>query len=207
MASFIEYALSNGILTVLAVFFTVFTVLNLAGEKFGSFGAKFLYEMDEIMGGLLGIPNYSKVEAIFTGLGALGLWSIWFTGGCSRLFLYSAGLLEAYLFLCASYAYFAKQPVVIFASMGLFIDMIAAHRYFRFSTDVTFGELVVLSVVLIAFVTAGTYRMYKLAPSREAVNARFVKIVEYCNENPDFVWIYGKDAPEGFAEEIGFSEI
>ena len=36
-------------------------------------------------------------------------------------------------------------------------------------------------------------------PERQRFNQRFVKIVAYCDSKPGFVWLPGKDAPEGFS--------
>ena len=60
----IELYISAGLGTPLGCFFLVFTILNLFGELLGSFGRIFILEMDAIMGGLLGIPHYSKIEAL-----------------------------------------------------------------------------------------------------------------------------------------------
>ena len=54
----------------LGTFMTGFTILNLCsdiGNPFGSFGVKFIYEMDQIMGGLLGklLANSPPLPDIF----------------------------------------------------------------------------------------------------------------------------------------------
>jgi len=63
------------------------------------------------------------------------------------------------------------------------------------------------TVLVIAVVSWGVYVMYKKAPYREAINARFVKILEYCKDNPDFTWKHGEDAPVGFVEGSEFVPI
>ena len=66
----------------LGIFMAVFTVLNAVsdiGNPFGTFGTKFIYEMDEIMGGQLGLPHYSKIEVLFLGLSAAGAGASLFT--------------------------------------------------------------------------------------------------------------------------------
>ena len=66
----------------LGIFMAGFTVLNAVsdiGNPFGTFGTKFIYEMDEIMGGQLGLPHYSKIEVLFLGLSAAGAGASLFT--------------------------------------------------------------------------------------------------------------------------------
>ena len=77
----------------------------------------------------------------------------------------------------------------------------------RFSGGPTTGSLTILTVAVIAAVTYGVYVMYKKAPERADVNARFVKIIEFCNANPKFEWKHGDDAPIGFVEESQFTPI
>merc|ERR1712227_916194 len=73
----VEFYVSAGLAVPFGIFFCVFTILNLFGKHFGSFGRMFIFEMDEVMGGLLGIPHYSKLEAIMIGSGAAGSWLQW----------------------------------------------------------------------------------------------------------------------------------
>ena len=49
-----------------------FALQNLFGNYLGSVGQKFVYEMDIVFGGLLGIKNYSKIEGVLLFLAASG---------------------------------------------------------------------------------------------------------------------------------------
>ena len=73
----VELYISAGLGVPLGCFFLVFTVLNLFGELLGSFGRMFIFEMDAVMGGLLGIPHYSKIEALMIGCGSVGAFLLW----------------------------------------------------------------------------------------------------------------------------------
>ena len=111
----VEFYISAGLAVPLGIFFCVFTILNLFGKHFGSFGRMFIFEMDEVMGGLLGIPHYSKVEAVMIGSGALGAWLLWFRDPVYQL-VSILGLLIVciYLFICVVYAINARQIVLHF---------------------------------------------------------------------------------------------
>merc|ERR1719414_1682783 len=74
-----EYYVCCGLCTLLGLPFTIFGILNLLHNTgvFGSFGHKFGYEMDAVMGGLLGIPHYSKIEFLMLGFAATGAFLSW----------------------------------------------------------------------------------------------------------------------------------
>ena len=60
----------------LGLMLTGFAGLNLVGDFVGgTFFNKFIFEMDRVMGGQLGIPHYSKVEFCMLALGAAGAWT------------------------------------------------------------------------------------------------------------------------------------
>ena len=50
----------------------VHTCFNAFGECMGSHGRLFLREIDGVMGALLGIPHYSKLEACVFTIGVIG---------------------------------------------------------------------------------------------------------------------------------------
>merc|ERR1719397_1211617 len=72
-----------GVALVLALLYFVMTIMNLFGEKLGSPGRKFIFEMDKVMGGLLGIPHYSKFEGILLLFAFIGLILPWTYGAIS----------------------------------------------------------------------------------------------------------------------------
>jgi len=98
----VELWVSNGLYALFALFFTAFAGMNIFGEKFGSLGARFIYEMDEIMGGLLGILSYSKYEGILLGCSAVGMWTVLLGDSFTSIVVYSAIIVEGYLVLCVA---------------------------------------------------------------------------------------------------------
>ena len=56
-----------------------------------------------------------------------------------------------------------------------------------------FGAVMVLFMLVCACVMK-----LRNTPERKEFNKRFVRIAEWCDANPGFVWLPGKDSPEGF---------
>ena len=92
----LELYLSAALALLLGLMYTAFGLANLFGQLLGPKGKIFIFEMDEVdngtfvletflsqccsfqvMGGLLGSPNYSKLEAILLFLGAVGAFLCW----------------------------------------------------------------------------------------------------------------------------------
>ena len=100
-----ELYVSAGLCLPLGLLFLVMALMNLLGEHLGSPGRRFIFEMDEVgrrdndifseefilkhfkkycencacqvMGGLLGIPHYSKLEFILLAFTSTGLFLAW----------------------------------------------------------------------------------------------------------------------------------
>ena len=101
----VELYISASLAFLLGLIFTALALANLFGQMLGPKGKLFIFEMDEVdssesrfkviqvfgkylslalkshflqvMGGLLGIPNYSKLEAVLLFLGAVGAFLCW----------------------------------------------------------------------------------------------------------------------------------
>lgn len=206
MATAAEYYISAVVCTPLGLMFTFFAILNLIHDTgvFGSFGRKFGYEMDVIMGGLLGIPHYSKIEFLMIGFGGVGALSSWIL---KYQLITVLGLISAasYMYICAFYAYFAKlwkEEGPLFVVMGTLCLVLGSWRWVRF-LDGKDGTTAMIGAGSFAALTviAGAIMMIR-APAREAINYRFKQIFAYCEANKDFVWSAGQDAPEGFSDKL-----
>ena len=160
--------------------FTALNLLSDLGSPFGTFGVKFIYEMDEVMGGQLGIKHYSKLEACMLALGA---------GGCVSSFLgYQLlpvlGLTSAagYMYICSLYAFFVGMPIPPFFVVGVVSSLALGYR-FRFfldnpddvSTAITFLVTVTGLTLL-----AGVIMAARNTEERKRFNRRFVKISKWC---------------------------
>jgi hypothetical protein len=110
-----ELYLSAGLALPLALFYTMFAVVNLFGEFLGTHGRMFLFEMDEVMGGLLGLPHYSKIEGVILLLAAVGGFACW-SPGLDLGLVAVLGLLfgAVYLLICTAYGVHARQSPLLF---------------------------------------------------------------------------------------------
>jgi hypothetical protein len=194
--------LFNGACTTMGMFYAMFALFNLVGDSgaLGSFGAKFIFEMDRVMGALIGIPKYySKVEAVILFGASFCLFSSLF----HEMVHVCMGLVvvTGYMVTCSVYAYCVHLPVTIFAGMGFFSGILLIPGLQRIpSREAEAGKIMIWQVAFVtaAFVLVTSLAMLARAPARAGFHKRYRQIVEYCDAHPDFVWINGKDAPEGF---------
>ena len=205
----------------LGLMFAFFTVLNLFADlpsnPFGSFGVRFIYEMDEVMGGLLGVPHYSKVEAVLLAVGCAGAWIAVFTDG---LLVPCLGFIcgAAYMLICGFYGYFAgtgAAPFLVFAAInGIclggkvteILELAADSDEPRFGSsgsargDLQIVEIFGAAMACCVVLSAGVMKA-RNTDERAKFNQRFVRIAAWCDANSGFVWLPGKGAPEGFDDK------
>eukprot|EP00929_Paragymnodinium_shiwhaense_P109480 TRINITY_DN75929_c0_g1_i1.p1 TRINITY_DN75929_c0_g1~~TRINITY_DN75929_c0_g1_i1.p1 ORF type:complete len:215 (+),score=32.90 TRINITY_DN75929_c0_g1_i1:112-756(+) len=197
-----EYYVFCAVCVPLGLMFTVFAIFNLIHNTgaLGSFGHKFGYEMDVVMGGLLGIPHYSKVESVMLAFGAAGA-AFAVTRTNELVAVLGLSSAAAYMYVCALYAYFAKlwkQEGSAFVVMGTLSAALVCWRWVRFMPASDADAAGKGVVFFIAFTVICGMIMKVRAPSREAMHDRFVMIFDYCEQNKDFVWSAGDDCPQGF---------
>ena len=53
------------------------TALNIYGRNMGKKGVQFVYETDNVMGPLLGLPHYSKIASLMCAAGTIGCLMSW----------------------------------------------------------------------------------------------------------------------------------
>ena len=95
--------------------YLIMALMNLLGERLGSPGRRFIFEMDEVMGGLLGIPHYSKLEFVLLMFTSLGFWLTWVLQP-EAVLVSVLGILTGtvYMLVCVFYAVYARQNRVAF---------------------------------------------------------------------------------------------
>ena len=115
LASLTENYVFAGICVPLGLFFLLMALMNLLGECLGSPGRRFIFEMDEVMGGLLGIPHYSKLEFVLLLFTSLGFWLTW-VAQPEAVLVSVLGILTGttYMLVCVFYAIYARQNKVVF---------------------------------------------------------------------------------------------
>ena len=91
----------------------------------------FMYEMDHVMGGALGLPHYSKIEGLLLGLAAAGVWSSMFTSNqlLPVLGYIALGTCMAICSLCGIYTGPPPYPIVPFVAVGLVSTVLLVYRW------------------------------------------------------------------------------
>ena len=78
------------------------------------------------MGGLMGLPCYSKIEAVWLSLGVVGAFVSWKGDQCSMVILISTFVcVGTYFGTCLIYAYYARQPLAPFIMLSVLPLVIA----------------------------------------------------------------------------------
>lgn len=188
------------------VLFAVFAVLNIFARcgVFGRFGAKFHYEMDVVMGGLVGIPFYSFFEGVILAGSVILAGHPLVASGNAHAQLHGAlGMLAlaAYNVVCVFYAVFAGQPIGPFAVIAALLGVLLAWRigaYVPLSDEYNVRALAIAGAVAVVLVAVFALRMKARMSEREPVNERFRRIQVYCERNPAWDWVVGKSGPLGF---------
>ena len=130
-----------GLCVPLGVFYLIMALMNLLGERLGSPGRRFIFEMDEVMGGLLGIPHYSKLEFVLLLFTSLGFWLTWALQP-EAVLVSVLGILTGtvYMLVCVFYAIYARQNKVMFLIPFLVNLALLIWRSVRYVLD---GQFVI----------------------------------------------------------------
>ena len=196
-----KYWVFCGLATALCFVFSVFALFNLVANfgVLGSFGSKFLYEMDVVMGhGLMGVPHYSKVEAMILGVGSLGLFTCWW--GHNQTTFLGCCVSCCYMATCSVYAYIVELPISMFATAAAICFILGAMTFAQLTEGEEKENAFKVLAGGVGYFIISSLIMGLRSKGREAFHARFRKINAYCHENPKFVWNLGESAPEGFTE-------
>ena len=197
-----------GIATVLAIVYLLLAVMNLFGEHLGSKGRRFIFEMDEVMGGLLGIPHYSKLEGgllLFVAIGLLLSWSYNITTSLVSVLAILTG--AVYSLICIFYGIVrGRHNILLFAFPFLMnlaaLTALLIWRVVRFlhprhhvAVGVCGGVEILLSLLSLL--------VMKLRLARcEPVIVKLLQIQKYeeilKERKESLVWLKNMDAPEGF---------
>ena len=103
MAGYWGLLFANILSSLMALFLLVFAWKNASWDRSQKAADQmFGFEMDKVMGGLMGIGRYSKVEAVVLFLAGTGIVGCWWP----KAVLYCVlGFILAILYLCICYAY------------------------------------------------------------------------------------------------------
>jgi len=201
----LELYLSAALALLLGLMYTAFGLANLFGQLLGPKGKIFIFEMDEVMGGLLGIPNYSKLEAILLFLGAVGAFLCW-SSQATVSFVAILGLLvgTVYMAICLSYGINANQPLPPFLvpltlNLALLVWRCVSFLHPSYQVAVIVCGVVGLVLTLLSHLLMRSRRGRVVAKVVTLKKLQKYEAQMKANNEP-VVWVKGKAAPEGFEE-------
>ena len=173
-----EFYISCVPLALIGLMMNVMATINLCCDcAFGSFGRFFKEEMDGNMGGLLGIPHFSKVEAFMLYIAGTTMWASWVKSDIFNLItVIGCIFMFSYMIICFIYGKFARQPSVpylVVATIGFGMGVWRMVRFlkgeYHLVVYIIFGVSVMTSIISFFVMKAN-------APKREWFIAQFIKI-------------------------------
>ena len=191
-----EFITTGVIISLISLALGVFTFLNLFGESLGAFGRKFIFEMDEVMGGLLGLPHYSKFEAVMLAFGTAAGVLCWFPT-CQLWTIICMTIGAMYLGICVVYSRYARQDSGPFFVIIVPILGCAVWRVVRFLPSTQYAALAPVVGVEVLLILVSICVMRHRAPLVEEKIVRLI-LLNKCEKKGDFTWHEGYDDPEGF---------
>ena len=171
------------------------------GNPFETFRTKFIYEMDELMGGQLGLPRYSKMEVLFPGLSAAGAVAS-LSIDQQLLELPILGLVSCctYVGICSPYSIFTDTRTAPFASIGIVAGLLLKYQWENHLDSNEDMNTAMNLCIFMCMLTLFCGIVMKIRePAQREISICFVRILKYWEENPNFVWKKGVNAPKGFA--------
>ena len=196
-----EYILCGSLATLFSVVTGFFSYMNLTWNWQNTSAAnKFGHEMDNIMGKMMGIPHFSKLEGIMMGMGTIGLWMSWSNDPVYQFFcvLLQCAILM-YFMICLVYFIIIQQAVPLCMGIIAFVGGIIFWRFMSFLDKTVYAaRLFIFLVCLITIWLRVAVKMVLSAKTMTLEIKKFKQTEQFCKDNPNFVWEYGKDAPKGF---------
>ena len=196
-----EYILCGSLATLFSVVTGFFSYMNLTWNWQNTSAAnKFGHEMDSVMGKMLGIPHFSKLEGIMMGMGTIGLWMSWSNDPVYQFFcvLLQCAILM-YFMICLVYFIIIQQAVPLCIGIITFVGGIIFWRYTRFLNKAVYAEqLYIFLVCLMAIWLIVAVKMVLSAKTMTSNIKKFQQTEKFCKDQPSFVWEFGEDAPKGF---------
>merc|ERR1719277_2160325 len=150
---------------------------------------------------MIGVPHFSKIEGTMMLIGAVGLLMSWATGSAVQFYciVFQSAILM-YFMICLIYFILVEQNVPVAISIILFSGGLISWRFIRFLNKATYAnEIYIFAAVFSGIWALIAVKMIYTARGMQDVIKKFQQTEKYCAENPDFVWEFGKDAPNGFS--------
>ena len=194
-----ESIISSTLCTVSALIFIKFSILILFGGRLGKVGRRFQFEMDEVMGGLMGIPRFSHLEGVVLGFGAIGALMSWSADPAMQLLtVMGLSLIVVYMVVCTVYAVYAKQPYVPYVLFCLLLIGLTTWRATRMLPPENLETVLVFGGIASVLCVLATLQMRRRRAGQAESIAKLSAILAFIEANEDWQWEPGQSAPVGF---------
>merc|ERR1711976_609681 len=200
-----EYLVCNALCTLFSVLTIYFSYMNYTWQSQNTSAAqKFGFEMNQMMGKMLGFPqNFTKIEGTMLALASLGCLSSWSSD--AQIQFYSLVLLSfgvMYFLVCLAYFICVEEGVPLCLGLIVYSGGLVYWKYVSFLDVGVYGDDLMrffgyFGVILV--IAAG--KMFHGASGMKKDITQWLQLSKYCNENPNFVWEAGKSAPNGFDDK------
>ena len=175
--------------------------MNLRGASLGKEGRRFIFEMDEVMGGLMGIPRFSRLEGSVLALGSIGSFLAWSSNPTMQtLTVLGLVLLMVYMVVCSIYSVVAKQPVLPYLIISSLLAGLIAWRALRMMPSDSLAIVGTVAGIATFLCVLSGIQMRRNAPSQAGNIAKLIAINAYLKDSNDWDWREGESAPVGFEE-------
>lgn len=192
---------SDFLVVTVALLFTCIAFVDFFGDCFlmGRSGAKFYHELNIVVGGLLGIPRYSKVEGVIFTLLALGCFNVFTTSGQKQLWII-VGIMGgvAYMIMVIMFRIIAKQKNRQYITFAVLLAALDVWRMYAFLEKDDYLLTAGIFFAMCTVAALAVWRMKSRAEEQKETLERYAAIQKYCDENPDHIWYIGEECPVGF---------
>lgn len=198
-----ELYLCNTLTVIMAAFFAIFSFLNAIArlDILGPFGARFVYEIEVIMGGLLGVPYYTLVEAAVFAIATFGTGKAIARPPPTDPWPAASLIIgTSYLCIVTCFAHNIGQTMRPFLLMTATSGGLCVWRIVRFTDTSIHASLLEIGLLSGSLSIAGCLRMMSRAAARAELNARFIRMQQFCDGQMDYDWVMWEDAPIGFMD-------
>ena len=202
-----EFYISSAVVTLLALFYLLFAGFNLFGIWMGSFGRKFIFEMDDVMGGLIGIPHFSKVEGAILVFGAVTGPLSWAVDSRTKFVtIFGLLIIDIYFLVCVAYSLNARQPHIQYWILISANTSVVIWRTIRFLCPQFYLAVLIVAVIGLVLAVLVFFMMRRRRAQVEPKIRKLIEIQRFETEmktsdaNFELNWLPDKDAPEGFEQ-------
>ena len=172
-------------------------------------GRKIHHELDHVVGRILGIQKFSKIAGFLLLISAIGEFlasyndykiNLLTVGSIQVGNIYYAYMTIYYKIIIRDVKYFSFYFSIITLNYIASLSIILTHFDFEH-----YGALLIILNASILFLCGFgnliLIKRYKSGKFDELIG-RWTRILKFLSDNRDYVWLKGKDCPEGFCDDF-----